>query len=347
MTNSPTNGGSGSTRTRGRLGFRSAVVIASLGIAATGAIALAADASAHSLAVSGQASCQTDGTYNVDWTIDISNVPAGATGTISLDAQTPNTVSPKDIATGVPSTQASVSYTQTGVPGTSLAASITVHGTWSDNYTSAPQTGSVTLDGTCAPPTSTPPTSTPPTSTPPTTTPPTSQPPTSTPPTSKPPLGNPPPPTVVKKAKCLSNGTNLEGEVKIPNAAGYTYQVYIKASHQWVTVSGTITQGADLGAVHYRALVTGTKIVRGQWTLTVPYGNNSAPCTGKSSTPPPPPATSTSVTPLPPSSSVYTPGSGGTGDGSSSGGFAVIAAFLIAGLIGAGVFATTRRGKRA
>lgn len=128
-----------------------AALALSIGVGGVGSLALVTAASAHASLVKGSAQCQSNGTYTVSWTISndwiladsISEVSHTGGGTLSgLPTTIPASPSKK------PPFQ-SVTVLQTGVSGSATSASLTVHGTWTDNK-SVDNSGSVTLPGTCS-----------------------------------------------------------------------------------------------------------------------------------------------------------------------------------------------------
>ena len=128
-----------------------AALALSIGVGGVASLALVTAASAHASLVSGSAQCQSNGTYTVTWTISndwiladsISEVSHSGGGTLSgLPTTIPASPSKK------PPFE-SVTVLQTGVSGSATSASLTVHGTWTDNK-SVNNSGSVTLPGTCS-----------------------------------------------------------------------------------------------------------------------------------------------------------------------------------------------------
>ena len=118
--------------------------IAGIGVGAIGTEI----ASAHGNAVSGTPTCQTNGTYTVTWTVANDY---NLTETVKLKASSGGgTLSglPVDIATSPSTPYKTATVTQTGVPGTATNATLTITGSWQDEF-SADSTGSVELAGTC------------------------------------------------------------------------------------------------------------------------------------------------------------------------------------------------------
>jgi hypothetical protein len=140
----------------------SALLLAATGGALAG---FAGVASAHTGALSGTATCRTDGTYALTWTLTTTDVPAGDSAAV-----TEASVAPSSTLTGLPQSvvgnTTAAPVTQSGIPGTATAADLTVdlHWTGTDTHDGT-ASGAVVLSGTCraavTPPT-TPPTTTPP-----------------------------------------------------------------------------------------------------------------------------------------------------------------------------------------
>jgi len=126
-------------------------IIAAVGagalIAAGGVLAMAIPASAHTPAITGVASCQTDGTYSIDWTVTTTNVPGDETVTISNAGANPLGT----FTSAIPTTlvgNTSKTVTETGIAGDTKTA--TVHGTFKwDDFGPVTETGTVTLAGDC------------------------------------------------------------------------------------------------------------------------------------------------------------------------------------------------------
>jgi hypothetical protein len=117
-------------------------VLAALGLSSIGLIAVAAPASAHHNTVSGQAVCQSDGTYTVNWTV--TNSQSDKTENVTLIASTGG-----GTLTGLPTDigySGSAAVTQTGV-GLNTTATLEVRGVWK-GYTTD-NSGSVTTGGDC------------------------------------------------------------------------------------------------------------------------------------------------------------------------------------------------------
>lgn len=108
-------------------------------------VAIAAPASAHTAKVSGDGSCESDGTYTVVWTIDASNVPDGKTATVQV-------VEPAEFA-GVElppvSGDGTTTWTQHGVVDEGGAASVSFSIAWPD-YGPKELRGSVKLTESCS-----------------------------------------------------------------------------------------------------------------------------------------------------------------------------------------------------
>ena len=128
-----------------------AAVALSIGVGGVASLALVTAASAHASLINGSAQCQSNGTYTVTWTISndwiladsISEISHTGGGTLSgLPTTIPASPSKKPPFK-------SVTVLQTGVSGSATSASLTVHGTWTDNK-SVNNSGSVTLPGTCS-----------------------------------------------------------------------------------------------------------------------------------------------------------------------------------------------------
>ena len=128
-----------------------AALALSVGVGGVASLALVTAASAHASLISGSAQCQSNGTYTVVWTISndwnlddaITEVSHSGGGTIS---GLPTTI-PASAAKTPPFK--SVTVLQTGISGSAKSASLTVHGTWTDQKTNT-NSGSVTLPGTCS-----------------------------------------------------------------------------------------------------------------------------------------------------------------------------------------------------
>jgi hypothetical protein len=88
-------------------------------------------ASAHTLGLSGAATCQTDGTFSIMWTNHTSGVPDGDTATLSLTAHSPvdGTVPAGALTTDLGPNE-DYSFEQTGIGGDETAASVSVHIVW-------------------------------------------------------------------------------------------------------------------------------------------------------------------------------------------------------------------------
>ena len=141
-------------------------LVAALTVAVVGLIGFTPVlAGASDAAITGSASCASDGMYSVTWTVTTSGVPAGQSATVSQVG-----VSPYTPVSGLPATvsgDASVTFVQSNIPASDSQASEDVLVTWGDTSVSPP-TGYATLAGTCNPPP--PPTPTPIPTTAPTTT---------------------------------------------------------------------------------------------------------------------------------------------------------------------------------
>jgi hypothetical protein len=140
-------------------------LVAALTVAVVGLIGFTPVlAGASDAAITGSASCASNGTYSVTWTVTTSGVPAGQSATVSQVG-----VSPYTPVSGLPATvsgDASVTFVQSNIPASDSQASEDVLVTWGDTSVSPP-TGYATLAGTCNPPP--PPTPTPTPTTAPTT----------------------------------------------------------------------------------------------------------------------------------------------------------------------------------
>ena len=120
--------------------------IAGIGVGAIGTEI----ASAHANSITGTATCQTNGTYTVSWTVANDYDSAE---TVTFKGSTGGgTVSglPVDIPASASMPYNTAPVTQAGVPATATMATLTVTGSWADGYTQ-PDTGSVTLPGPCTP----------------------------------------------------------------------------------------------------------------------------------------------------------------------------------------------------
>jgi hypothetical protein len=120
-------------------------------VAAGAVIALAAPASAHTPTITGSASCQSDGTYTIDWTVTTTNVPNDETGTITNASASPLGTFTTPIPTSIQG-NTSVKVTETGIPGTATSAKVQGDFTWSapgDHYGPVTEVGSVQLAGDC------------------------------------------------------------------------------------------------------------------------------------------------------------------------------------------------------
>ncbi len=133
-------------------------LVAALTVAVVGIIGFTpVSAGASDATITGSASCASDGTYSVTWSVTTSGVPAGQSATVSQVG-----VSPYTPVSGLPATvsgDASVSFVQSDIPASDSQASEDVLVTWGDTSVSPP-TGYATLAGTCNPSPPPPPTTT-------------------------------------------------------------------------------------------------------------------------------------------------------------------------------------------
>ena len=141
-------------------------------LAAGGVVLTAAPASAHTSAVTGVASCETDGTYTVEWTYNATNVPEGVEaetkamttnqgslavvdginkgGQIFLSVWTDHQVNVP--GTPVKTGNWSGKFKAVGIPGNFVGDVTTMVQTDWKNGPSEDPVGKVTVDGTCKPP---------------------------------------------------------------------------------------------------------------------------------------------------------------------------------------------------
>jgi hypothetical protein len=157
-------------------------LIAGVALGTAGALALATPASAHHVTVTGTAECITDtGEWQITWTVTNSedDIPGTVTGVVA----TPDTPV-SDIVVGATLPADGTLVGTQVVPGATSSASLTVAIEWTRPYKKIRDrdTGTVPLDGTCAPPPPPPPSEPPPTEPPPTEPPPPSEPPATEPP---------------------------------------------------------------------------------------------------------------------------------------------------------------------
>ena len=131
---------------RRRGGWRRGLVALAAVLPVVSVLAVASPASAHANVVTGVASCQVDGTYTVTWTV--ANDFASPVATTLSSTTGGGTVTGLPVTIGVSPAKATV--TQAGVAGSTKSASLTVTGVWGDRFTTT-NTGSVRLDGKCAP----------------------------------------------------------------------------------------------------------------------------------------------------------------------------------------------------
>jgi hypothetical protein len=122
---------------------------APLGVGLLAAVATAGGANAHDNLLTATATCQTDGTYAVTWTVANDYHLSDTVSVVSATGTAP-TFTPGVIAasTGTPYQTATAVQT---LPGTTTSATLLISGTWSDGYTRT-DTNTIALDGTCAAP---------------------------------------------------------------------------------------------------------------------------------------------------------------------------------------------------
>ena len=90
---------------------------------------------AHATIVSGTAVCQTNGTYTVTWKVENDFNAAEHVTLVSTTGGGQLSGLPADIAASPGQPYKFATVTQTNIPGTTNSASLTVKGTWADNYT--------------------------------------------------------------------------------------------------------------------------------------------------------------------------------------------------------------------
>jgi hypothetical protein len=138
-------------------------------------VGIAVPASAHDPNLTGVASCDSStGTWTVNWTYSVTNVPSGTEADSSVGSFSPagSTFTSSDgvVQSGhlvvsatdadkashpgvvVRKTNWSVTFTQSGIPAATKTASVTMDTHWTDNYTDVNNPISVPLSGTCNPP---------------------------------------------------------------------------------------------------------------------------------------------------------------------------------------------------
>jgi hypothetical protein len=232
-----------------------AALIMSLGIGGAASLALVTDATAHNNRVSGVATCQSDGTYTVTYTV--ANDFNLSENVVHIGHVGGGTISglPAAIAASPQTPFKTATVVQTGVAGSATVASLTVKGTWSDGITRT-DTGQVRLKGDCTT------TVTPP---PPTTT-------------------QPAAPSFVD-ASCSA----ATGSYTIPTTTGVNYFVVVNGGAKTAAPAGTVTEAVGTVVVvsaeaQSGFVLTGTT----SWTHTIAGASNCG-------TPPPPPANTSVV----------------------------------------------------
>jgi hypothetical protein len=106
-------------------------------------------ASAHSNIVSGSPTCvAATGHYQVTWTI--TNDWKNDAENVTVNSYTPSGASLSTHSLSLNKAPDSGTITETNIPGNATSASLSVQGLWADKYTQ-PNSGSVTLGGTCQP----------------------------------------------------------------------------------------------------------------------------------------------------------------------------------------------------
>ena len=125
-------------------------------LAATlGGLALIGTAFAHTAVVTGIATCNADGTWNIAWTVNNDETSGRATyGTvalsnISVDSGTPPTLSPLTLQVFGTTGYVPATGTQSNIPGSATSVTLKVTGTWSDGQVYTDQ-GTVSFPSNCS-----------------------------------------------------------------------------------------------------------------------------------------------------------------------------------------------------
>jgi LPXTG-motif cell wall-anchored protein len=135
---------------RPRGGWRKGLIALAALLPVVSVLAVTAPASAHANVVTGVASCQTDGTYTVTWTVaNDFNKSVAVTLVQSTGGGTLSGL-PVTIAASPGQPYKSATVTQTGVPGSTTSAKLTVKGVWADGY-SQNDSKTISLSGNCTP----------------------------------------------------------------------------------------------------------------------------------------------------------------------------------------------------
>jgi hypothetical protein len=134
-------------------------LVLSVGLGGAASLALVTDASAHTSAIGGVATCDAaTGTWSVAWTGHTDKVPANDIASVTVTAATPaGSTVPTGPVTTTLAPNADYSFSQTGVAASATQASVTVHVSWtpkpgtqgqSDTF-AANASGVVTFVGSC------------------------------------------------------------------------------------------------------------------------------------------------------------------------------------------------------
>jgi large repetitive protein len=125
-----------------------------------GLIGFAQSASAHALTLTGKAVCQQDGSYVINWNLSndynldsivhtFSVSPNVGTTNLTADASYHGGTPYLGAGTVVPANK-SINFTTVGIPGTTPSVTLTVAGTWTDNFMQdTPPSYKVTLTSDC------------------------------------------------------------------------------------------------------------------------------------------------------------------------------------------------------
>ncbi|HEY5335369.1 MAG TPA: hypothetical protein VIJ71_05040, partial [Mycobacteriales bacterium] len=125
-------------------------LVAPLALALVGGLTGAGAAEAHDNQISGVASCSSDGTYTVTWTVANDYAQDDTVSVVSATGTAP-TLAPSVIPASADKPYNTATATQT-LPGDTTSASITIDGTWADGFQRT-DTNTLALDGTCKAPT--------------------------------------------------------------------------------------------------------------------------------------------------------------------------------------------------
>ena len=134
--------GSFRTRAARRLG----ALLTAAGLVLAGGVVFATAASAHSSKLTGEASCNDDGTWSVTWKFDndynkkatVTKVSSTGGGTLGL---------PVTIPAKTGSSNTSVTAAQANIPAGSSSTTLTAKVTWADNYSTTVSRRSIARTG--------------------------------------------------------------------------------------------------------------------------------------------------------------------------------------------------------